>query len=494
MNRAAGIIAVFSVIVFACLPSMAEADHPSAGSAAEEVHPAQSAGTDWLEWPALALADAETQAAGPPSRAEQPDSQAVGDGRPPNDGMPWLITWVDYRGDLWTRPALTGDWFGARQRLMDKGIRFDVSLTQILQRNVAGGTNYQCRYQGGLDLTFQLDTGKAGLWPGGLLKAKGEARYGRANNLNTGALMPANFDSLYPVPGEDTIELSELSYTQFLAPWIGVTFGKISAREANVFSGDETEQFLNTAFNVNPAYLTTVPQSCLAAGVLLLPHEDVMLTTLVLDSEGSADRCGFDTVFDGGTSVFQQLQVTVRPFDLPGHQRVGWTWSDKVRTQLGQNPRQLIAELIRYNLGLGPAPQLRQAGSDWSLFYDFDQYLYVVPGTEDRGIGLFGRFGVTDGRANAVGSFYSLGVGGKGLIPQRENDSFGVAYYYLKTSDKLGPVGRRLLDDREQGMEAYYNIAVTPWLKVTPSIQVIDPMLDGVDTTIVAGVRVKIDF
>ena len=493
MNRVATAIAVVSAVVFAGWASMARAGQPSAGSTAAEARPAQGSETDWLQWPALAAADVTSQpdspAAGPAREGDAPS-----DGPPRGDGSPWLVPWRNYRGDLWTRPTLTGDWGGARQDLMDKGIRFDVSLTQILQRNWAGGRNYQCRYQGGLDLTFQLDTGKAGLWPGGLLKVKGEARYGRGNNLNTGALMPVNFDSLYPVPGMDTIELSELSYTQFLAPWLGVTFGKMSPRETNVFSGDETEQFLNAAFNVNAAYLTTVPQSFLGAGVILLLHEDVMLTTLVLDSEGTADRCGFDTAFDRGTTVYQQLQVTVKPFGLPGHQRVGWTWSDKVKTQLGQNPRQLVAELIRYKLGLGPAPQLEEVGSDWALFYDFDQYLYVVPGSKDRGIGLFGRFGVTDGRANPVGSFYSLGVGGKGLIPKRENDSFGVAYYYLKASDKLGPIGRRFLDGREQGMEVYYNIAVTPWLKITPSVQVIDPMLNGVDTTVVAGVRAKIDF
>ncbi|KKL08213.1 hypothetical protein LCGC14_2578100, partial [marine sediment metagenome] len=395
---------------------------------------------------------------------------------------------------LWKRPALTGDWFGARQDLMDKGIRFDISLTQILQRNWAGGTNYQGRYQGGLDLTFLLDTGKAGLWPGGLLKVKGEARYGRANNLNTGALMPVNFDSLWPVPGEDTMQLVEFNYTQFLAPWVGVTLGKFSPRENNVFSGDETEQFLNTAFNINPTYITTVPQSFLGAGVILIPHEDVILTTLVLDSEGSADRCGFSTVFEGGTSIFQQLEVKVKPFGLPGHQRVGWAWSDKSRIRLEQDTRNLVISWIRHRLGLGGMPTLDRASSDWALFYDFDQYLYVVPGTKDRGIGVFGRFGVTDGRVNPVEQFYSIGVGAKGLIPGRENDSFGVGYYYLDQSDKVGPIIRRLMDNNEQGVELYYNIAITPWLKITPDIQVINPMRDGVNCTWVAGIRLKMEF
>jgi porin len=50
------------------------------------------------------------------------------------------------------------------------------------------------------------------------------------------------------------------------------------------------------------------------------------------------------------------------------------------------------------------------------------------------------------------------------------------------------------LDDNEQGVEAYYNIAVTPWLKITPDLQVISPLRDGVNCTWVAGLRMKIDF
>ena len=143
---------------------------------------------------------------------------------------------------------------------------------------------------------------------------------------------------------------------------------------------------------------------------------------------------------------------------------------------------------------MGPKPGLATAGSDWSFFYDFDQYLYTVPDSKDRGFGLFGRFGATEGRFNPIESFYSIGVGGKGLIPGREKDSFGVGYYYMGLSDRVGSVARRFVDDNEQGVEAYYNIAVTPWLKITPNIQAISPLSAGTDCTWIGGLRLKIDF
>ncbi len=58
--------------------------------------------------------------------------------------------------------------------------------------------------------------------------------------------------------------------------------------------------------------------------------------------------------------------------------------------------------------------------------------------------------------------------------------------------------------DHEQGVELYYNIAVTPWLHVTPDLQFINagrdkaPILGlnrkAIDTAIVAGLRIKVDF
>lgn len=46
----------------------------------------------------------------------------------------------------------------------------------------------------------------------------------------------------------------------------------------------------------------------------------------------------------------------------------------------------------------------------------------------------------------------------------------------------------------EQGVELSYNIVITPWLHIIPDLQVIEPASNRVDTAVVAGVRMKIDF
>ena len=81
------------------------------------------------------------------------------------------------------------------------------------------------------------------------------------------------------------------------------------------------------------------------------------------------------------------------------------------------------------------------------------------------------------------------------MIPGREKDQWGVGYYYLKLSDDLPRVLRnRLVLDHDQGGELFYNIVVTPWLHLTPDLQIISPARKDTDAAVVLGLRMKVDF
>jgi len=407
---------------------------------------------------------------------------------PPPPEMPWLIPHEDYGGDLGSRPALTGTWGGARQSLMDNGVRFDLSSSFTVQGNVANGRdNHIGTSSNGLEFDLRVDTGKAHLWPGGILKIKAQGNFGTSANGGTGTLMPVNTEALFPSE-PDTYLLPEWNFTQFLSPQLAVTLGKFSPREANVFAHDETEQFMNCAFNFNPVAATTVPLSTLGAGVILVPTPDLVIATMALDSEGTAESAGFDTMFKRGTTFMQSYELAIHPADRIGHQRIGWTYSDRSRVQFAQNPREIVGAIVT-----GSTAGLSRKANDWSVFYDFDQYLYVVPGSVDRGWGVFGRVGLGDDQVNLTHSFYSFGVGGKGPLDARPDDTFGVAFYYLNVTDNLpAPLQARARD--EYGVEMYYNFAVTPWLHVTPDLQVIEPASRRTNTTVVAGVRARMIF
>jgi porin len=138
--------------------------------------------------------------------------------------------------------------------------------------------------------------------------------------------------------------------------------------------------------------------------------------------------------------------------------------------------------------------------------YNFDQYLWHPGGDKKRGIGVFFRFGISDGDANPIKYHYSAGIGGKGVVPGRPNDTFGIGWSRIEFSDHLVKFLRerlRLGLDREDAIEMYYNVAVTPWLGVTADLQIIeqglrkqlqDNRLIDVDTAIVGGLRVFTRF
>jgi len=413
-----------------------------------------------------------------------------------------------YSGDFWSRSTLTGDWGGTRNDWATKGVIFDINLTQTGMSNISGGKEQGWEYSGRGDLTLNMDTGKMGLWPGGFFTVEVEGNYNKSINLDTGSLMPVNTNQIFPTTGKDQLNIPAVSFMQFFSHYFGVLVGKVATITSN--SGDMNEfahgkgdtQFFNTALNVNPALLLTVPYSTLAGGVVILPTKDpkeAIITILALDGDGAANRSGFDTVFEGNTAYAIEGRMRTDFFGMTGHQLVGATYSSKNFSSLDQSLRFIIEN-----------GSTNKEDNSWSFYYNFDQYLYEPK--KGQGIGIFGRFGASDGDANPVHYFYSIGVGSKGIIPGRALDEFGVGYYYIDVSNPkfTGPLADRDFLRDEYGVEAYYNFAITPWMKLTPDIQIIRPAqkdvleIDrealiaskkkSVDTATVVGLRLQIVF
>jgi porin len=394
---------------------------------------------------------------------------------------------LDYSGDLMSRIRLTGDWGGLRSDLADKGLSFDINLTNTGQGVVDGGLDEEYEYVGSFDLTTNLDFEKLGLWPGAFMIITAEAQFGDGVLWEAGTLLPVNYDALFP-EADDGIALSEVTFIQFLSETLGVVVGKLLTidGDANEFAhGGNNDKFMNTAFGANPVTFLTVPYSTLGAGILYLPTERIETSLAVIDSEGEATTSGFDTVFDDGTTVTFEGRIAIDVKGRPGHQLVGASWSNKDFTSLESR--------VPVPPPIGEGGPLELADDSWSFFYNFDQYLHVEADDPSQGWGLFGRFGIADGDTNPAERFYSIGVGGKGVIPTRDNDTFGLGYFYAELSDELPDIVTRFFDD-EQGVELFYNVEVTPWMHLTPDIQVIDPGRKGADTAVVLGLRGKVDL
>ena len=414
-----------------------------------------------------------------------------------------------YSGDFWTRSTLTGDWGGVRNDLAAKGATFDATLTQITQGVVSGGKDDLWKYGGRGNLTTNVDTQKLGLWPGGFFMMEIEGKFGESVSSQTGALMPVNINQIIPMANKNDLDIPALSFTQFLSEYFGVYAGKIDtfAGDMNEFAhGKGDVQFINTALSVTPVSLLSVPYSTLGAGLIILPTKDIhgaIISLSAFNTNGLADSAGFDTLSSTHTTYVPEVRVRTNFFGLTGHHLAGYIYSSKEFTSLDQSLRFIIQN-----------GSIEKKSGTWAFYYNFDQYLYEKKKGSGQGIGIFGRFGASDGNPNPVHYFYSLGIGGKGVIPGRPLDQFGIGYYYIDVRNpSFTALQARSFLRNEQGFEAYYNMALTPWMKLTPDIQVVRPaqkqvisvgqVLGGqnstvanndINTAIVLGLRLQLIF
>ena len=68
-------------------------------------------------------------------------------------------------------------------------------------------------------------------------------------------------------------------------------------------------------------------------------------------------------------------------------------------------------------------------------------------------------------------------------------------YFYVGVSDPLKNLAPNLFPlQNENGVELYYNVQATPWCQITPDLQVIDPFRQRAVSSLLFGLRAKIDF
>jgi porin len=369
-----------------------------------------------------------------------------------------------------------------------------------------------------------------GLWPGAFLTAYGMSSYGTTVNKDSGALVPVNTAGILPAVAEDepTSALMELTFAQFLAPWVGVVVGKFNTLNGdnNAFAHDYRTQFSNMGLNFNLT-AALAPVSAWGGGLVFLPWKGALITAGVVDPDGSPTDNSLAHIFEDGVMVTSEGRFTIKPFGLVGHQLVGFLWSNKERVALLQDPGNTAALLAfnrfprlvdpgpilsriinRFFPDLATAPEpLKTKEDTWAVYYNFDQFLWNPGADPTKGVGVFFRAGVSDGKVNPVKYHFNVGVSANGIVPGRPDDTFGIGWSRVNLSDDLIPALRQRPGiglEREDAVEMYYNFAVTKWLGVSLDLQIVDPAvkksasstggIKDVDTAVIGGLRVYSRF
>ena len=340
----------------------------------------------------------------------------------PRAPSPW--TFPHLGGRLLVPPPAHRQLGGLRDELGKKGVVVDIDLPcKTPQGVVSGGRDELGRYWGLAEYTLNVDTQKLGLWPGGFLRVQGMSSFGQNVNVPRGALVSPNMVSLLPEPGGPSTGLMDLTFMQFFSKHFGVLLGKINGLSAddNAFAHDYHSTFMNTALDFNMT-LDLFPFTAYGGGLVILPWDGAVFTLGVLDPNGTARDNSLSDAFDDGVLVAAEhgsrssrSAWSATSFWGAG----GATRSASRSSRIGPTsrpapPNRAVPSPVRS--WPGPPPDPRRASSrrcssrpaaqarglHLGVYYNFDQYLWSPEGAPTSGIGIFFRFGASDGEANPI--------------------------------------------------------------------------------------------
>ena len=398
-------------------------------------------------------------------------------------------------GSLLERQYLLGSLGGLRTRAAESGLFVDAGVTQVYQ-GVVSGDGDNGKYAGSGDIWAALDTGRAGLWSGGLFIAHFEGNWGELVS-GTGALLPLNADATMPT-SPDSLALSELYLFQALPEGFGIIAGKLDwagTADTSLFANNERTQFLYEGFVNNAVLGAFVPYTSTGIALTKEFQSDLSLSAGFFSNDSNATTSSLDDFAFDKMTYFVTGGWTPTFSGLPGNYNFIVGYSSKDIASFDVDDEYLIGEII------GTVPVAEESGN-YALTLTGSQYVWINEGAtrsdgQAVGFGPFFRFGIAPKDRNLIDQFYSVGIGGTGGPFGRNDDNWGIGWAgthissdFRRDADELGVS----VDDFEHAVEGYYNVALTPAMHASFHAQYVNSANPSADDAVVLSTRLQLDF
>ncbi len=411
----------------------------------------------------------------------------------------WVRGCLSAMCTIYAAPALAQD---ANAGLLNgaHGITLNVTDSENLLGNLAGGVKTGATMQGVTTGSLEIDTGKAFGLQGGTFHVTGLQIHGRS-------LSPYYLDNLQAAngnEGEDATRLWELWYDQaFDYGNADVKLGQQSIDNEFIVS-KYSGLFVNTMagwplipsadlFGGGPAY----PLASLGARIQAKPSDNTTILAGGFDDNPGGGGFNDDAqALDGtgakfnlktGALFITELQYSINepavgqlvradqppPSGLPGTYKIGF-WYD---TGAFADQRFGTDGLSLANPGSNGTP--RRHNGNYSLYGVADQTVWQSAADGARSLNIFARIMGAPAAQNLIDFSVNGGVTLTAPLPGRDNDQAGLDFGLGKVS------GRAAGLDRDAGMpargtealiELTYQAQAAPWLQIQPDFQyVINP-------------------
>ncbi|MEM7444112.1 MAG: carbohydrate porin [Pseudomonadota bacterium] len=397
----------------------------------------------------------------------------------------------DTPNPLFDRPALFDGPGTLRQSLREAGIDIRASWTQFYQGVIEGEGDREWEFGGKGDIIVNLDGERLGLWPGFSVNIHQEFVDGNdINDLDNGSFIPVNTALAFPRLGGFDYDTS-IVFTQTFGPTFTLSAGKFNMLDAAartpLLGGGGLDTFMNLGL---AAPVSGVTPPYIVGASLGVNTEPVSFSFLLYDPRNAQDWDVVTHPFAEGVTFSASATLRTQIFDLPGIYTLRGVVSTDEDLDLSDVPQILLPPDFQDEIGTASDP--------WYVGISAQQYLWQDPENPGNGWGIFGQLAFSDGNPTPVQSSAILGVGGNSMIPGRSDDRWGIAYFrYDLSNDLLDALAEPPFNEilgPEEGIEAYYNFAVTPWLRVTADLQWINAFPGESEDAIFAGLRTQVRF
>jgi porin len=385
--------------------------------------------------------------------------------------------------------SLTDTPGGPKDQLRQFGIETDVWMTQFYQGFMAGLPVSKARYGGKLDAFLRVDAEKLGLWSGLKFNVQYEHYFGRdLNDVAGTGIIPVNTANAFIRQTGYKSGLS-ISVSQDIGENFSISGGKFNMVTLSGLTplkgGDGIATFMHTGI---AAPISGVTPPYIFGGMATAKFKPVSFTLMVYDPRNAQLPAVIEHPFEKGTTISLSATVPIQLFGLNGYHSFRGVYVTKKGINLEEIPQLFLPPQA--------AIPLATKRGQWYASYTVQQYLMQSTENPAIGWGMFAQAGISDGNPNPVKWSVIAGLGGNNLAPSREGDLWGVGYMYYGFSRHL----LRALDlfgierGDESGVEAFYNVALTPWLRVTGDLQLIQPWNTAANRATIGSVRVQTKF
>ncbi|NOJ43311.1 carbohydrate porin [Bradyrhizobium australiense] len=344
--------------------------------------------------------------------------------------------------------------------LQKYGVKFAATYIGEVLGNGSGGLKRGAIYEGRLNLAVDADLRK-------LIGIDGLTFHANVFQIHGDGLSRSNLQNFFVVSGIEALPSTRLYEAYFEKQWgakkVSLKFGQLAA-DSEFFNTKYTDVFTNASMGwpaiTSVDLLSGGPSPPLAAmGTRLLVNFSEQLSGLVGIFDGNQagpgpgdpqerNRYGLNFRINDPPLVLGQIQYAWNNKkgdpNLAGQVKFGG-WR-----HFGAFPdQQLASNGVSLAAPASSGDPLLLAG-DVGAWGVFEQQIYRVPHSDDRGIGVFVRAAGAPADRNLIDLYADAGIEFIGLYDSRPDDKFGIGIGYAHVSK------------RAQQLDADYRALVAP--------------------------------